>query len=260
MSELENQDGQLEGKQPSAIEQQALAQGWVPKDKFDGDEDSFIDAKEFVRRGELFSKIDKQNREVKALQNALKAFKEHYSKVEEASYEKALKELKTAERQALEDGDVSKFYAIKDEITEAEKQADLVKDAKAALDNVVVTPTVAPEFLNWVNKNPWYENYKYMREFADDVGQKLFAQGVEKHAILKQVEQAVKNEFPNKFVNPNKEKPGMTESGKSSGGSAKTGDFELNDQERTIMNTLVKSGILTKEKYIADLKKAKGIK
>jgi hypothetical protein len=34
----------------------------------------------------------------------------------------------------------------------------------------------------------------------------------------------------------------------------------MNEQERKVMNDLVRSGLLTKEKYIADLKAVKGLK
>ena len=43
----------------------------------------FIDAPEFVRRGELFTKIEKQSKELKAVREALKALGEHHSKVKE---------------------------------------------------------------------------------------------------------------------------------------------------------------------------------
>ena len=89
--ELENTGGsepqeQTQEKQFSAIEQKALDQGWRPKEEFDGDPDAFIDAPEFVRRGELFSKIEHQSKELKAVKAALDALKTHHSRVKEVEY------------------------------------------------------------------------------------------------------------------------------------------------------------------------------
>ena len=100
-----------------------------------------------------------------------------------------------------------------------------------------------------------------MRAFADEFGNKLAQQGVSPSDVLKQVEQAVRKEFPNKFVNPNKEHAPNVEQPK--GGNKPTGkdsDSFMNEQERKVMNDLVRSGLLTKEKYIADLKAVKGLK
>ena len=77
----------IQDPQYTEVELKAIDQGWVPKDKFEGGEDDFIDAKEFLRRGELFAKIDTQkrelssvNKELHAVKKALGALKEHYGK------------------------------------------------------------------------------------------------------------------------------------------------------------------------------------
>lgn len=78
------QTEQTEQPQYAPIQLEAIEQGWIPREEFDGDPDKFIDAAEFVRRGELFKKIESQSREVKQLRQALEAFKQHHSKVKEA--------------------------------------------------------------------------------------------------------------------------------------------------------------------------------
>lgn len=237
------------------IEQRALDMGWRPKEEFDGAEEDFIDAKEFVRRKPLFDRIEQQSREVKNLHKALSAFKEHYTKVEEAAYNKAVKELQAKQKDALRDGDVDSFYSIQEEIDAAKEQVSSVKEA---IPDIPQPAEVNPVFLEWKARNSWYESQRHMRTYADELGTKLAQEGMTPNAVLREVEKAVRKEFPNKFVNPNRERPGAVEAGGSGGKTPKGEATILTDQERRIMNTLVAQGVITKEKYIADLKKAKG--
>lgn len=238
----------------SPIEQRAVEMGWRPKENFEGDEDDFIDAKEFVRRKPLFDRIEHQSKEVKNLHKALTAFKEHYTKVEEAAYNKAVKDLQVRQKDALKEGDVDSYYSIQEEIDAAKEQ---VSTAKQAIPDIPQPAEVNPVFLEWKTRNSWYDSASYMRTFADEYGTKLANQGMQPNEVLREVEKAVRKEFPNKFSNPNRDRPGL-ESGNTGGRAPKGDTMVLSDQERRIMNTLVTQGVITKEKYIADLKKAKG--
>lgn len=239
---------------PSEIEQKAMEMGWRPRDEFNGSDDDFIDAKEFVRRKPLFDKIEHSSREVKELRKALDALKTHYTTVKESEYNRALSTLKAARKDALTNGDGDQFEAIDQEIKRVEQEAVSVKQ----IDEVQPEPVQHPEFVGWLNRNPWYNSTPYMRQFADQVGLKLKGQ-MPPAEVLKEVEKAVKQEFPQKFRNPNKESAPNVDSSDGKSG-AKSGGFELSEQERRIMNTLVRTNQITKEKYIADLKAAKGVK
>jgi hypothetical protein len=254
--ELKVEQTEQEVSQVSEIEQKALEMGWRPKEEFDGDETEFIDAKEFVRRQPLFDKISHQSREIKEVRKALEALKTHYTTVRESEYERALTSLKQARKTALSDGDGDRFDALDDEIKVVEKQVESIKAVKDT--QIVQDSQEHPEFTSWKNQNRWYESTGYMRKFADDFGTELAARGVPPAEVLKQVAQAVRKEFPGKFSNPNKENAAPVNSG-ASGGNQRSASIEgsLTEQERTIMNTLVRSGTITKEKYLADLKAIK---
>lgn len=244
----------------SPIEQKALELGWRPKEEFEGDEADFIDAKEFVSRQPLFDKIATQNKQIKATREALEAFKGHYSKVRDTEFQRALKQLKAEQKQALSDGDVDKFYAIEEqrEQIEEEKEAFVKEQESIQVD----APQVHPELQQWMSQNSWYETQPHMRVFADEISNKfrgsVMAKTMTPTQVLKEIERAVRAEFPNKFRNPNKDKPSPVE-GSSGKTSRPSKDPELSDQERNIMNTLVRGGHITKEKYLADLKAAKGL-
>lgn len=240
-----------------AIEQRAIELGWRPKEEFHGDEDDFIDAKEFVRRQPLFEKIEAQNRQIKNVTKALESFKTHYTRVEQAAVERALIMLKTQRKEALSDGDGDRFELLDEEIKKTEAKVAEIEQVKN--QPVVEETVVHPEWQAFERRNPWYQTTSYMRKFADEYGTQLASQGVAPSDVLKQVEQAVRKEFPTKFVNPNKEQAPVLE--QSRGVNKPTGKSDesfLTDQERKVMNDLVRSGLLTKEKYLADLKAVKG--
>lgn len=244
----------------SKIELQAMEMGWRPLAEFEGDEDNFIDAKEFVRRKPLFDKIEGQSKEIKSVRKALEALKQHYTKVQETEYNRALAKLQEARQEAISNADGAAFDQIDKEIRNVEKQMDVVKQAQE-LPLVEDEPKIHPEFAAWQNKNQWYTSVGYMRTWADEYGDKLVKQGLAPSEVLRKVEEGVRKEFPHKFTNPNKQNAPFVENGKeSSKGAGRSEKIELTEQEERIMNTLVRSGTITKEKYLADLKAVKGIK
>lgn len=246
-----------EAPQVSELEQRALDMGWRPKEEFNGNEDDFIDAKEFVRRQPLFDKIETSTKEVKALRKAFEALKGHYTKVQETEYNRALSALQEAREEAITNADGASFTKLDKEIKKVEAQ---MAEVQKPLE---VPPEVPQEFTNWTNKNQWYTNTSYMRKWADDYGTDLAKQGMSPADVLRKVEEGVRKEFPHKFTNPNKANAPSVENGKpGSTQRSQVDKFELTEQERTVMNTLIRSDpkTFTKEKYIAELKAAKGIK
>lgn len=247
-----------EEKQLSNMEQQALSMGWRPREEFEGEDDEFIDAKEFVRRKPLFDRLEQQSKQLKNVNKTLEQLKGHYTKMREVEFNRALAELKAARKQAITDSDGDHFEAIDDRIKEVEKEAQKVlHEANEQVD----APDPA-EFQAWQSKNSWYQKDEAMTAFADRVGIKhqadVAAGNLSRLQVLNKVEQAVRAEFPHKFKNPNKDTaPNVGESKTTSSPKGKT--IELDETETKIMNNFVRQGIMTKEQYIADLKKAKGV-
>jgi hypothetical protein len=254
--EIVEQEPKQEQAEPSKIEERALALGWKPKDQFSGDEDDFIDAKEFVRRQPLFDKIQSQSNHLKNVTRALNELKEHYTKVNEAAYTRAINDLKAQRKDALSNGDGDRFEQIDDKIKEAEQEREAL--SKINTDIPEVEPQTPPEFQSWKSKNTWYDNVGYMRSYADQVGITLHKRGLSPSEVLKEVEKAVKAEFPQKFRNPNKDNAVSVETGGNASRKAAGDSVVLSDMERKIMNDFVRMGVMTKEDYIKDLKQVKG--
>ena len=244
--------------QYSEVELRALDMGWRPKEEFSGDEADFVDAKEFIGRKPLYDKIASTTKQLKNVTQAVEALKEHFGKVQETEYNKALKALKEQRKQALVEGDADKFEQLDDDIKSTEREVDELREASSK-PIVKEEPTIHPEFANWQNKNQWYGSVRYMREFADELGGKL-ANTMTPSEVLKEVEKAVRKEFPHKFTNPNKNDAPDVTSAKNGGRANKSESIEMTADEVRIMNTLVRGGHINKEDYISQLKAVKGIK
>ena len=241
----------------TAVEQEAMAQGWRPKEEFEGDPDRFIDAGEFVRRGELFSKIDHQNKELKQLRQAMEQFKAHHAQVDQRAYERAVADLKRQRKEALAEGDVDQYDQLDNAIDNLKEQreAELIRQAQQAHQQA---QQVDPAFTEWVNKNPWYTTDVTMAGAANAYGMTLAKQGVPPLEVLKRVEQHIKQEFKHKFTNPNREKPSAVESPGTRGSGAKT-KYQPSEMEKRIGASLVRAKAFEKvEDYYAELEKMNG--
>jgi len=240
-----------EAKPLSRVQEEAISQGWVPRDEFQGEDDEFIDAAEFVRRGELFRKIESQSKQLKEQNRAIKALADHNARIAEIEYKRAVAELKAQKKEALSEGDAER-------VVEIDEQIDLVKEQQRIqqaqqIQNVV--PEVHPEFTNWVSKNPWYESNPEMRKFADRLGAVLAGE-MAPQDVLKEVEKEVKSRFKDKFTNPNRAKASAVEA-PSRNGRASDAEPELSDVEKQVMKTLVDGGHITREEYLKQLKAVK---
>lgn len=240
----------------SEIELKAREMGWKPAEDYD-DPDHFIDAEEFVRRKPLFDKIDSVNRELKETKKALRALQDHHAKVREAEYSRALAELKDKKKQILADGDADALIEIDEQIMDLKAEEKVAKTTQAEEAN-----KPHPNFINWVNKNAWYAQDAELRAFADAIGISYARENQEKSPdeVLDYVARRVKQTFKDKFRNQNQTKASAVEgsSGTARRNSSHEDDFELSDEERKIMNTFVRSNVMSKEEYIAELKRVKG--
>jgi hypothetical protein len=236
--------------------QQAVEQGWKPKAEYQGDPDKWKEAKEFVERGELFKKIDTMGKELKETRRALQMLKEHHNKVKEVEYSKAVNELKQLQKKHLEEGNSDGYLETTELLT------DLKAEQKAREVVQEGTPTQPdPRFVSWVTDNKWYNSDPEMRQFADAVGMG-YAQtnrNLSPEDVLAYVSKEVKERFKDKFVNPNRTKSTLVGSSNTSAGTSTKNDIELTDDERRVMNTFIRTGVLTKEEYLSEIKRMRSV-
>jgi hypothetical protein len=236
-------------------ELKAIESGWVPKEEFSGDEHKWVEAGEFLRRGELFKKIEDQGKQLKDVRSALNEMKKLNGQIQEVEYKRALDTLKAQKKVALEDGDAAAVIAADDRIEMVrEQQKEMQRQSPVAQSD---EGSEHPEFVAWTEQNNWYKSSTPMKAFADALGQELARAGNSPSEVLKKVAVEVRKEFPNKFRNPNQDKPGAVEGGQGRGVQS-TGKFTLSDEERTIMNKFVRQNVMTEKEYIEQLKKVRG--
>lgn len=253
MSDENIEEGQ-EAPQTNPVEDEARAHGWRPKEEFEADEKNagkkWRTADDFMDRKSLFDKIDAVTTDNRNLKKGIQTLAEHNAKVEEAAYKRALESLKAERKQALEDADLVRAEEIRDEIDEVKEKIVQVKNVQP------VVPEAPPALVEWKAQNQWYQKDEVMTVYADAVGVRLHQNGMPPELVLKEVERRVRENFPDRFRNPNKDvAPKVEVGGKRSGGSG----FRLTEDEERAMNAMIRAGApITRDKYIEDLKKLRG--
>jgi hypothetical protein len=251
----------------SDAEQRARSGGWVPKEEWDGNEDDWVDYREFNLRGELMERIQHQTRQLKRnnktiddLKNAIKALGEHNSKIAEVQYNRALHVLKAERATALTEGNAERVAEIEDNL---EKLNEAKENSKLEF-NLDEEPTEEPEineqFRQWVQKpsNSWYGRDIPMTATADALSVKFAQEKDGKFSpteLLEFVDKAIRKEFPHKFKTG---APRVSESDAS--GTArvvrgrKFSARDLNDEQRSIGKRFVDSGAFSNiQEYVDQL-------
>lgn len=197
--DIENkEDEQESAPKLSKYEQQALEKGWVPKDKYQGDLEDYVDAREFIKRGELFDHISKLNKKVKDQEKALEYLVDHNKKIHDVTYKKAMDDLISQQKQAAEMGNVNAVSQITDEIVklrEEQKNAPVIEEP---------AQIAAKEFIE--RNKSWYSENS-----ADSRAMQAFAQAKADEISLQQpdlspsevfdlTEIEVKKSFAHKFA------------------------------------------------------------
>jgi len=250
----DEQENQETPPEPNLVEQEAREHGWRPKEEFEADEKNagkkWRTAEDFMDRKSFFDKIDTVNQENKTLKKAVQQLSLHHANVEKVAYKKALEDLKAQRKAALEENDFVKAEELRDQMDEVKEQINNVAPP-------VQVQEEHPEMVAFKARNTWYQKDRALTRYADSLGRDLVAQGMTALDILKEVEKAVREDFPEKFRNPNRdEAPEMVPSGRK---TVQTDRFRLTEDEERVWRNFEKAGVpMTRDEYIADIKKLRG--
>lgn len=206
--------GDADTGRDEAVEAEALAMGWTPKDKFKGDPDKWRPAAEFVERGKTIlpivqAKVKKQEAELAELRATVRELGDFVSKTEKRAYDKALADLNAQRAEAISAGDGEAFAKI-DERIEAVKAEVAAKEQKQAAK----TQKTDPVYEEWASRNKWLEDAD-MAEYGEFAAQQLRNRGEKATGaeFLEMVTARVKAQFPAKFTNPRREAAPAVEGG-----------------------------------------------
>ena len=149
-----------------AVIAEAAAMGWVPADSFKGRKEEWVDAGEFVRRGKEVLPIVKDNlrrvqedlrkakAEIAEFGKTAEEFRKFTEEASERKYTEQLAVLKAQYASAVTDGEGVVAAELLDQIDE-HKATRASESNKVSLTKD--TPALDPEFVEWREANPWYE-------------------------------------------------------------------------------------------------------
>lgn len=240
----------------NTIEDRAREQGWRPKEDYDGDPSKWVSAETFVAKGELIDKIEALGKKLKDSEKTINLLKDHHAKVKDTEFKNAVAFLKAQKKEAYEQGDVDKIIELDDKIAE---YRDTQKRQQEQIAQEKADSSVHPDFQSWTSDNPWYDKDSEMRADADAIGAayKNNNQNKTPAEILEHVTKKIKLMYPEKFQNQYRNKPSAVEgAGTRQGVSRDT--FLLSEEEKKVMNTFIRQGVMSKEEYIAEIKKVRG--
>ena len=239
-----------------SVEDLARSQGWVPIEEFSGDKSKYVSAETFVAKGELIDRIEQLGKKLKDSEKTIKMLSEHHTKVKESEFKRAVEFLKQQKKQAYENGDVDKILELDDKIAEVRD----TQKAQKQQEQVDETPEAHPAFQSWVSENKWYESDSEMRADADAFGEAYTRNNQDKtpQEVLEYVAKKIKKAYPEKFTNPNRNKPTGVESGNGIRQGSSRDSFTLTEEETRVMNTFARNGIMEKEEYIKQVKAMRG--
>ena len=141
-------------------EKEASAEGWAPREDWKGDPEKWVDAEEFVRRGEeILPIVNAKNRKLTEQVEALKGDVENLKKGSSEFREFANKAVERETREkdkALADLEAIKVKAIDDAdgkgVVAAEREMERIR-SQPVTANTPVNPVTA----EWMIDNPWYD-------------------------------------------------------------------------------------------------------
>ena len=255
------------------IRQEAESQGWVPKERFRGNESDWVDADTFVKRGREILPILRKNNEnlikdlnatkeqLKEFRQAAEEFKQFQREAYERKandYEQRIKEIKESRAQAISDGDGQKVNALDDALDLAKEE---FKEAKQAVKDadVVKTPEptqteIDPGLQVWLDRNTWFGEDKRMTAVVNGIGESLRLEFplLKGQPFLDKLDEVLAEEFPNKF-GEKKSPASRVESGsgrQGRGGSNAQSYDNLPADAKAACDKFVKQKLMTKEEYV----------
>ena len=176
-----------------AVERLAKEQGWRPKENFSGDADDWVSAEEFIRRGgEIQHQRKRTIDDLKKSVDELKTLNERVYRVENDKLESELQSLKEDRKAAIRESDIELVEELDAKIGEVSTQ---IAQTPAAENKA----TVHPAFPDWKIKNAWYGTDPEMTEMADGIAVKGKEDGLPLPAILKKVDKAAAELYPDRI-------------------------------------------------------------
>jgi len=232
-------------------EKEAREQGWKPEDEFKGPEGKWTDSKTFVEKGEkiagiLKSRLDRQDSQIKQLQNANKEFGDYQqtllSKQKERNAD-LLAELEAQKATAITDSDGAAAVKIDREIDRVRQELTPPPPGNGQQQNPLAEA--------WLMNNAWYNDNPKLKTYADGLAEVVEREGYSGPAYFTEITRRVHEDFPEEFQNKRQTGANTVEEGGeiiTKDSNAQTYE-NLDAEGQAACDRFVKSGLTTKEEF-----------
>lgn len=175
-------------------QKEAEAIGWIPPARYKGDPETYVDAEEFIKRGETVLPIIKEtNKRLRGELDAVRGdntritaalakaeaaiadIEERHTVATQKAVEKARQEVKTQLRAASEAGDHEGVAELTEQMVKL-NAADEAPPAKKPAAPVVAA-AMHPDMLAWNERNKWFGTDRAKTNLALGIAEELRAKG-----------------------------------------------------------------------------------
>lgn len=260
----EEQLKNLTEDEPTAIEELAMETGWAPKDDWRGDEEAWVDAPAFIRQGRenlksSLAKQDKQLEGMESLKGTVAEFKEHMENTDKRAYDRAIKDLKAKQREAVEEGDTEVYDSIQEEIEDIDKEV-VASQPKKTEDR----PPRDPVFDAWIPDNKWYNGKsnddvfltgRANAEVAPTIAT-TFPEIVGTREYYDKISEQLRKDYPDRFGKSSRTRPAAVEGAGTGGGEkpseGKKSYADLPQDAKEICDRFIGEGLVKdKDAYVS---------
>lgn len=221
--EMAKGEGYANAAEKEAMEAEAHGQGWRPLAEYRGKPGAWKTAKQFLEDGRNYLPfVQKENRvlkeqigrmgtEMEGLRTEMTQTRKDMEKLldfsrkaNQSGYDRAVKELKDRQREAVAAGDTTTFDAIEGQLEEmADARAESVEERQEPEPQPQPNPgvTLPQEYQDFIAENPWFNTDRVLNSamiaehnaiIEESPGMTLFDQ-------LEKAKEAVVARFPKKF-------------------------------------------------------------
>lgn len=225
------------------VEAEASKMGWRPREQYKGSPEKWVDAKEFLDRGEKVLPIVKNElKKTRAELAEVRAAAQEFYKLTEEAVTRRESEWRSKYEQAVQDkaaaitsGDGEK--AIEAEARQKELEANRPQPKKEE-------PKLHPSFVAWKERNEWFGADESRTDEATAIGFRLTRKGLQGEAFFEALDEEMAKRTP--------ARAGPQRGGKPSGESKGVKSYEnLKPEYKEACDRMVRSLGIKRDQYLA---------
>lgn len=259
-----------EVKPQEVVERLAGEFGWKPKEEYEangGNPDNWIPPEDYIRkekkiRENLSLALEKERAEKEQTRRTLDSLKNHYMQLRssiEKEFKEEIKALKQAKQNLVREGEVERALAIDTQIDmmqdkKEERLAELQADQAASQQgnfNQELANELQAEMADWMSVNSWYRPNTGDKntQLADDIAIAWTARNglpnsrASYKAMLRHVEQELKDIKPNLFSNPNQKRGDRVDDGGGEKTSSKDNIPKFTAEQEAVYKSMVEMDV-----------------